>query len=152
MSATADGGDVAAVRRVAAVLAARLAAAGARDEALATHRPARRLLGVLPRPAVLAKAGRVWRLGDYLVTPEGELLRTGRVVRVAGTDRRRSVVAEAITQHHALAVAARRGGHREGETVNFDADPVDPGSLDPVRLEAYLAERAELLVHPPERA
>ena len=97
-------------------------------------------------------AGRVWRLGDYLLSPGGALLRTGRVIRVAGTDRRRSVVAASITEHLQLALAARRGGYREGETVNYDATPVDASSVDPAALEAYLAERADLLLHPPARA
>jgi hypothetical protein len=97
-------------------------------------------------------AGRVWRLGDYLLTPGGDLFRTGRVIRVAGTDRRRSVVAASITEHYQLAVAARRGGYREGETVNFDATPVDPSSVELGALETYLADRADLLVHPPARA
>ena len=136
---------------VALAIAAELAAAGARDEALAERRAARLALGFIPRPAVLAPTGRVWRLGDYLVTPDGGLLRTGQVVRVAGTDRRRSVVAATITEHHELALAARRGGYREGETVNYDASPVDLDAVDPAALEPYLAERAELLVHPPGR-
>jgi len=93
--------------------------------------------------------GRVWRLGQFLLTPEGELLRTGRVVRVAGTDRRRSVVAASITEHHQLALAARRGGYREGETVAFDARPVDPQDPGVPDLAAYLAERAALLIEPP---
>ncbi|HWL01860.1 MAG TPA: hypothetical protein VNQ52_05735 [Microbacteriaceae bacterium] len=93
--------------------------------------------------------GRVWRLGEFLLTPEGELLRTGRVVRVAGTDRRRSVVAAAITEHHELALAARRGGYREGESVNFGARPVDPAVPGVLDLAAYLTERAELLIDPP---
>ena len=130
----------------------RLRAAGARDEALAEYVPASRALGFIPRPPRMAPRGRVWRLGDYVLNSGGELMRTGRVVRVAGTDRRRSLVAESMTEHHELARAARRGGYREGETVNFDARPVDlaaPGVLD---LEAYLAERAALLIEPPGRA
>ena len=107
------------------------------------------MLGIIPRAPRMVPRGRVWRLGEFLLTSAGELLRTGRVVRVAGTDRRRSVVAAAITEHHELAVAARRGGYREGETVNFDAGPVElsaPGVLD---LAAYLTERADLLIAPP---
>lgn len=133
-------------------IAARLAEAGARDEALAEYRPARLAFGFVPRPAMLAPAGRVWRLGDYLIGSEGEILCTGRVIRVAGTDRRRSVVADSITEHYELAVAARRGGYREGDTVNFDARLVDLDALDTSALEAYLAERADLLLHRPASA
>jgi len=100
----------------------------------------------------MAPLGRVWRLGAFLLTPDGRLLRTGRVVRVAGTDRRRSVVAAAITEHHELALAARRGGYREGETVDFDAEPVDPADAGVPDLAAYLTERAELLIEPPHGA
>ncbi len=132
-------------------LVSRLAAAGARDEALAALVPEGRVLGI-PRPARLRPLGRAWRLGDYLLTSTGELLRTGRVIRVAGIDRRRSVVAAAITEHHELARAARRGGYPEGETVNFDTRSLDQAAVDLAALEPYLAERAELLIHPPQGA
>jgi len=132
-------------------LAADLREAGARDEALGAFDPGGRMLGVVPRLPRIRPLGRVWRLGEYLLTPDGTLLRVGRVVRVAGTDRRRSVMAVAATEHHELALAARRGGFAEGETVNFDAAPLAAGVLDPA-LERYLADRAELLIHPPEGA
>lgn len=93
--------------------------------------------------------GRVWRLGAFLLTPQGDVLGTGRVVRVNRPERFRSVVANAITEHHELARAAARGGYRDGETVNFDAKTVDlerPGVPD---IAAYLEERADLLLHPP---
>lgn len=110
------------------------------------------MLGLLPRPATMRPLGRVWRLGAFLLTPSGELLRTGRVIRVAWIDRRRSVVAASITAHHELARAARRGGCRVGETVNFGATPCDPDSTGVDDLAAYLADRAELLIHPPPGA
>lgn len=129
-------------------IAAELAAASARDEALAEYVPARRMLG-FPRAATMRPIGRVWRLGAFLITPDGKLLATGRAVRVANTERMRSVVAASITEHHELARAAARGGYRLGETVNFDARPVDPERPGIDDLEAYLADRAELLLHPP---
>jgi len=129
-------------------LAARLTAAGARQEALAELVPERRVLGAFTRAARMRPIGRVWRLGAFLLTPDGELLATGRVVRVAGTDRRRSVVAAAITEHHELALAAARGGYRTGETVNFGVKPVDPAEPGVPDLGAYLAERAALLIDP----
>lgn len=127
-------------------LAERLAAAGARDEALAEFVPAHRVMGMVPRPATMRPLGRVWRLGAFLLTPSGELLRTGRVVRVAGVERMRSVVAASITERHELVRAAARGGYRVGETVDFDAVPVVPADVGVPELEAYLAERAELLI------
>ncbi len=133
-------------------LVERLTAAGARDEVLAVHTPPRRIFGILVQPATIRPIGRVWRLGAFLLTPNGEILHTGRVIRVAGTDRRRSVVAASITEHYELALAAKRGGCREGETVNFEARPCDPGAAGVDDLEAYLAERAELLIHPPQGA
>jgi len=119
---------------------------------LAVFHPPRRALGLIPRPARLEPVGRVWRLGDYLVTRDGGLRRTGRVVRVAGTERRRSVVAAAITERHELALAARRARIPEGETVNFDTEPVDVAEALPAAVAAYLTERAELLIHPPQGA
>ncbi|OJX64503.1 MAG: hypothetical protein BGO95_08500 [Micrococcales bacterium 73-13] len=132
-----------------ASLVDRLAAAGARQEALGVREPARRVLGLAVRAERIVVVGRVWRLGDYLLEPNEELHRVGRVVRVAGTDRRRSIVAASMTARHELARAARRGGVPEGETVNFDVERLDPASLDPAVLEPYLLDRAELLVHPP---
>lgn len=137
---------------VVAGLAAELAAAGARDEALAVHEPAARRLGVLPRRERFRPAGRAWRLGEFLITPDARLLRVGRVVRVANTTRRRSVVANAITEHHRLAVLARRSGFPEGETVNFDWERLDPRDAGVPDLAGYLGDRADLLLHPPAGA
>lgn len=126
-------------------LVARLRDAGARDEALGVYEPARRMLGVIPRAARIRPSDRVWRLGDYLLTPDGGLLRVGRVIHVIRTDRRRSIIAVAATEHHELALAARRGGFTEGATVNFGAHALDP-SIEPASLTDYLEDRAELLI------
>lgn len=129
-------------------LAERLAAAGAREEALAVFVPARRVLG-LPRAAAMRPIGRVWRLGAFLLSADGTLWHTGRVVRVAKTEQMRSVVAASMTEHHEFARAAKRGGIPDGETVNFDARPCDPMNSGVHDLDTYLADRAELLLHPP---
>ncbi|WP_395245311.1 hypothetical protein ACGGZK_05760 [Agromyces sp. MMS24-K17] len=163
--------------RVAALVAdavARLRAAGAREEAWAEYVPARRVLG-LPRAARMTPRGRVWRLGVLLVTTDGALLATGRVVR-AQREVRRSVTANSVAVERAFKAAAVRGGYHEDETVNFGAVPVDldelaahgasgplvvgddgvlrvrwsptdPGAL--ADLAGYLAERVDLLAHPP---
>ena len=147
---------------------------GARDEALAEYVPERRTLGI-PRAARMMPVGRVWRLGALLVTADGRLLATGRVVR-AERPVRRSTPAAAIAEQRAYAAAAVKGGFAEGETVNFGAEWVDPveleasGASGPVvvvggdalfvrwspaqpdaltSLDRYLADRVELLVNPP---
>jgi len=89
---------------------------------------------------------------------------------------RKSVTAEAVAQQRAWRAAAVKGGIPEGETVDFDAPAVDldelgrvgasgplvllddvvlvrwspaqPEALTP--LDAYLRDRVDLLVHPPE--
>lgn len=110
-----------------AAAAARLAAAGARDEAWAEYVPARRVLG-LPRAARMTPRGRVWRLAVLLITTDGELLATGRVVR-AQREVRRSVTANSVAVERAFKAAAVRGGYREDETVNFGAVPIELDEL-----------------------
>jgi hypothetical protein len=154
-----------------------LAAASARTETLAEYVPERRVLG-LPRAPRMTAIGPVWRLGVLLLDADGRLYATGRVVR-AERPARRSVIAESVAEHRAYRAAAVKGGIPEGTTVVFDARPLlleadalaagqDPlvladgpdGVIVGVRwnpafadatapLEAYLAERAELLAHPP---
>jgi hypothetical protein len=147
---------------------------GARDEALADFVPERRVLG-LPRAARMTPVGRVWRLGALLLDADGRIFATGRVVR-AERPARRSIPANAVAEQRAYRAAAVKGGIQEGDTVNFDARPVDldelarvgasgplvldggavfvrwspsqPDALTP--LERYLADRVELLVHSPE--
>lgn len=156
--------------------AAELGRHSARDEALAEYVPERRTLGI-PRAARMTPLGRAWRLGALLVTADGRLLATGRVVR-AERPARRSTPAAAIAEQRAYAAAAVKGGFAEGETVNFGAVPVDPAelvragasgplvvvddelfvrwspslpdSLTP--LDRYLADRVDLLANPPSGA
>lgn len=151
-----------------------LAEAGARREVRAEFVPERRVLGV-PRAARMVPGGRVWRLGIVLLDDAGSAWATGRVVR-AERAARRSVTAEAVAEQRAYRAAAVKGGIAEGETVNFDASPIDldelarvgssgplvlrddrvfvrwsatrPDSLMP--LERYLADRVELLANPPQ--
>ncbi|GAA1828825.1 hypothetical protein [Agromyces salentinus] len=164
------------VRRLVAEAATELEAADARRETLAEYIAERRVLG-FPRAARMTPVARVWRLGVLLVAEDGGLHGTGRVVR-AERAARRSITAESVAEQRALRAAAVKGGIAEGETVDFDARPVDldelardaasgplvvrdgavlvrwspsqPDALAP--FERYLAERVELLAHPPERA
>jgi hypothetical protein len=157
--------------------AAELAAAGARDEALAEYVPARRVL-LVDRPARMLPVGRVWRLGVLLLAPDGSLLATGGITRAVEPGHPGHVAAsvEDRREHRA---AAFRGPFARGETVNYDAVPIRldaaalreaPGPLllrdgqVLVRWSAslgddaaapfapYLTERADLLLHPPEGA
>ena len=153
-----------------------LRASAARDETLAEYVPGRRVLG-LPRAARMTPATRVWRLGVLLLAADGRLFATGRVVR-AERSVRRSIIAEAVAEQRAYRAAAVKGGIAAGETVNFDARPIDldevvrgaasgplllrdgvvlvrwnpsqPDALMP--LDRYFADRVELLASPPSGA
>lgn len=157
-----------------------LAAASARSEVLADFVPERRVLGV-PRAARMTPTGRVWRLGVLLLGAEGGVYATGRVIR-AERPARKSITANAVAEQRAYRAAAVKGGIAEGETVNFDASPLpleletfrsrvgplllasidsvpevvvrwDPSRADAViPLGAYLADRVDLLAHPPQGA
>lgn len=157
-----------------AVLA--LADASARTETLAEYVPGRRVLG-MPRAPRMARIAPVWRLGVLLLDADGRLYATGRVIR-AERAVRRSITAESVAEQRAYRAAAIKGGLAEGETVDFEAQPIpldvdalaaasgplvlvgdevlvrwnpaQPESLTPI--EAYLRERVDLLVHPPQGA
>ncbi|GAA0439169.1 MULTISPECIES: hypothetical protein [Leifsonia] len=127
-----DAGDeeaVAALRAVIAEVAAMLREAGAREEALATYEDRQRKLLIMREP-VLRPAGRVWRLGVLLLDADGGLHATGSIVRATEPGRTQYVSVSAETRR-AYRAAAERGHFRDGETVNFDAEPValDVGSL-----------------------
>jgi hypothetical protein len=176
MAATDAAAAVARARDAVDRAVAELGAASARTETLAEYVPERRVLG-LPRAARMSVVGDVWRLGVLLLDAGGRLYATGRVIR-AERPVRKSVIAESVAEHRAYRAAAVKGGIPEGATVVFDAVPLDleedalasgsgplvliegpegpevgvrwnpstAGALMP--LEAYLAERVELLAHP----
>ena len=174
---TADDDAVAAARELVQRTAAELAAARARDEALAAFVPARRVL-LLDRPARMRPLGRVWRLGVVLVAPDGALLATGGITRAVepGHPGHVAVSVEDRREHRA---AAFRGPFAPGETVNYDALPI-PLTAEALRSGAgplllrdgqvrvrwsaslgddaaapfapYLRERVDLLLHPPQGA
>jgi hypothetical protein len=175
-----DATDRDAVARVQVAIrdaVAALIAAGAREEALAEYVPARRTL-LIPRPPVLRRIGSVWRLGVLLLDRSGTLRATGTLVRATPPGRPQNL-SRSVEDRRALRAAAQRGGFRPGETLVFDAPVID---LDPSALRAsrgplflrdgrplvrwsasaadadardladYLAERVDLLIHPPEGA
>lgn len=174
----AAGGAPSRVGELFTRVAEELRVGGARQEMLAEFVSDRRVLGI-PRAARMKPIGRVWRLGVLLLDADGRLYATGRVVR-AERPARKSVTAESVAQQRAWRAAAVKGGIAEGATVDFDAAPIDldelgrdgasgplvldaasgevhvrwsptqPDALTP--LDAYLRDRVDLLVHPPEGA
>ncbi|KRE23119.1 hypothetical protein [Agromyces sp. Soil535] len=158
-----------------------LSAGDARTEALAELMPERRVLGIA-RAARMTPLGRVWRLGVLLLDADGGVYAIGRVVRAERPSRRsvtadavaeqRSLRAAAIKggfpEGETVNFAARaidfgelaRAG-ASGPLVLSDAyggggkvlvrwSPTQPDAL--IGFAAYLADRVDLLVHPPEGA
>lgn len=167
--------DAAAVERARSALLAvaeRLAAAGARDEALAEHIEPKPVLGV-PRRPTMRPLGRAWRMGALLLAADGSVWRTGVSTRVAEPGRPQHHTAS-VEQRRAWRAAAIQGGFPMGETVNHHVAPIPldeslvggPGPLvvrdgqawvrwgsdAPVPLERYLDDLADLLLHPPAGA
>ena len=150
---------------------ARARLSGASRERLGELQEGRRLLGI-PRSARIAPRGTAWHLGVLLLTDDA-LLATGDIVR-SRAEVRRGFAAESQRRRAELAAAAARGGVPEGETIHIEWRTIDPDAVGesstPVGirggellvrwsaaggfmpLDRYLAERIELLRHPPERA
>jgi hypothetical protein len=156
---------------------AALTAADARREALAEYVEARRTFGIRREP-VLRRVGSVWRLGVLLLDEAGTLYAAGTLVR-ATPPGRPQYQSQSAEHRRALRAAAQRGHFRDGETVNFGAVPIEldaealRASTGPLFLRdgralvrwsaaaddahardlgGYLAERVDLLAHPPEGA
>ena len=168
---------VAGIRELLGAAVARLDAAGARDEALATFIPRHRRM-LVNREPVLQPSGRVWRLGVLLLDRGGTLRATGRITRATepGRPAYQSQSAETRREYRA---AAQRGHFAQGETVNYDAETIELSAAslqtargplfvrngralvrwspatsddDAVDFEHYLTERVGLLTDPPEGA
>lgn len=149
----------------------------ARDEALAIFVAPRRVL-LITKAARFIPIGRVWRLGAFLLDGDGTLYETGSTTRAVapGYPGFQSNSAEERRGYRAAAFA---GPFHPGETVNFgakivalDADDLrsSTGALflnddtplvrwnptatadTAIEFDSYLAERVDLLVHPPEGA
>jgi hypothetical protein len=165
------------VRALLAAAAARLSAAGARDEALAEYLGRRRVL-LIPREPVMRPIGRVWRIGVLLVDATGSAFATGSTTRAIDPGRR-GYTSESARDRAEDRAAARRGRFPEGETVNFgwrrldlDEDAlrasngplllvddvpqvrwsVGRGGTSMTELGAYLDDRVSLLIDPPRGA
>lgn len=164
------------IRATLADAAGRLASAGARDEALAEFVPEHRTM-LLRRKAAMVPAGRVWRLGVLLLHADGRLFATGSITRALEPGRR-AYQSQSAERRREYRGAAFRGAFERGETVNFDAVPIEleeavlRGSSGPLVLRGeealvrwdssspdalaplgdYLADRVRLLVDPPEGA
>ncbi len=165
------------VRQLVAAAVRRLAEAEVRDEALAHYVGPRRVL-LIPRQSTMEPIARVWRLGMLLLTRDGRLFATGSITRVAPPGRAayQSQSAEIRREYRA---AAGRGPFAPGDTVNYDATPIglDAASLraavgplflrgaqpvvrwsplapdeGAIPFTAYLDERVDLLLHPPQGA
>jgi len=140
--------------------AAQLDAAGVPDEALAEMRQERRL-GPVTRPAKFVPVGRAWRLGDLLVTRDGRLLTTGKVVRAVVPKDFAANKSPAEEHRRSLQRAAARGPFVAGESVNYDFAPAlghtvveQDGTVTlrlayaEVPLETYLTDRVRFAVAP----
>lgn len=155
----------------------RLREADARDEALASFVPRRRVL-LFTKGASFIPLDRVWRLGVFLLDREGRLFATGSTTRAVapGYPGFQSHSAE---ERRGYRAAAFTGPFVPGETVNFGATLVDldtdalrhsAGPLfiadgralvrwntqataeTAIDFHAYLNERVGLLLEPPEGA
>lgn len=145
----------------------------ARTEILAEYVDSRRRWGIR-FAAALKPIGRVWRLGVLLLDREGNLHTTGQLIRATPAGRPQYVSLSAQERRDYRA-AAERGNIPSGETVNFNTQTLTvsaPGlaasdgalfvqggvvwvrwsaqSVQPREARAYIAERVELLVSPPE--
>jgi len=148
--------------------AAALDARHARDEALATVKPSRRLL-LVHTSASMQPAGRAWRLGVMLLDRDGRAWATGSITRATEPKREQNLSASVEERRDARRAASRR--FTEGEVVNFghvplplDAESLRSGAADPLllrggvvyvrwgqgadelrELRAYLADRSEFV-------
>lgn len=174
---TTDEQAVAGARAAVADAVRVLSAAGARMEALAEYVPARRAF-LVHREPVLRRIGSVWRLGVLLLDGDGVLRATGSLVR-ATPPGRPQYQSRSAEDRRSLRAAAQRGRFRDGETVDFDAPVVEldaealreaegpvflrdgqvlvrwspaAGDAGARPFADYLAERVDLLAHPPEGA
>lgn len=168
-----DGEEQAAASIQAAIgrALAALRAGNAPTEALARFEPARRVALLFTREPRMVPLGRVWRLGVFLLADDGTLYATGSTTR-AVNPRHPGYQSVSAEERRGYRAAAFRGPFPEGETVNFDARPIDmdaaslpetggplvlrdgrplvrwsptAGEAGLVPVEGYLAERVALL-------
>lgn len=118
----------------------------------------------------LRVVGEVWRLGALCLDADGGVWATGDVLVVTRPTHPNHRSAAALERNE-LRGALLKAGVREGATAVVDARPLDLDAPEPplvplgpglgvlwtpggaaVPLDAYLRERAELLIHPPAGA
>jgi hypothetical protein len=154
--------------------AERLAAAGVRDEAIGEYVEPKPILGVRRDPTI-RHLGRGWRVGVLLLTADGSVRATGSITRVTEPGRAQFVSRSAEVRR-AYRAAAVRGHFDAGDTVNHGTTPIpldgtlvdaagplfvhdgealvrwSPTAGAAVPLAEYLADREQLLLHPPQGA
>lgn len=164
---------VARARAAVSDAASTLARADVPDEALAEYTATRRTLGIARGPH-MKPLGRAWRLGVFLLDRDGVLYAAGSTTRAVAPGRanHQSISGEA---RRAQRSAAHRARYAEGETVNFDARPIEldgealaaasgplfiagdralvrwnptADATTAIEFEAYLRERLEFLLTP----
>ncbi len=118
------------IERALAAAVARLSGAPAATETLARFEPPRRRALLFTREAKMVPLGRVWRLGVFLLGPDGALYATGHTTR-AVDPRHPGYQSVSAEERRGFRAAAFRGPFERGATVNFDAEPIalDPDSL-----------------------
>lgn len=177
MGDVSDSETVAGIRDLLERARARLEAARARDEALAELVPERRVM-LIRREPVMVPVTRVWRLGVLLLARDGSLFATGALTRALEPGRTQ-YQSQSAEDRRAYRAAAFRGKFEKGETVNFDASPIELhaealrmtagplfldgdrprvrwnatlGDASAIDLDTYLDDRVDLLAHPPQGA
>lgn len=117
--------------------AALLQQASIQPEALAEHVPAGKRLLVLPKPATMRPLTEVWRLGSLLLGVDYSLWAAGPSTRAAERGR---VGYQSLSREERrdIAAAALRGGYALGQTVNFDAVPIQLNAASLQELDAAL--------------
>ncbi len=125
---------------------------------------------------MMVPLGRVWRLGVFLLGRDATVYAMGSITRVTETTRP-THQSLSVEERRAYRVMAVRSGLPQGETVDFDAAPIEldparlkaatsplflrddaplvrwshaPGSGSTMRLDSYLRDRVGLLTDPPE--
>lgn len=111
---------------------ARLEAAGIHDEAIASWKHSRGVLGIGASDS-LVPMGRAWRLGVLLLGRGGSLYSTGEVTRAMQPGRAAVNRSAGGEQRRAIRAIAARGNFPRGEVINHGWTPI---ALDEASLAA----------------
>jgi hypothetical protein len=140
-----------------------LDAGGVVEEWLATLKPGRRI-GPITTAQRLVPVGRAWRLGELLITRDGQLYSTGSVTRAVQPTDFAANKSPAEHERRELQRAAVRGSFATGSSVNFGYEPISLGETPKLRavdrvltlrlqhaevpLETYLGDRVRFAITP----